>query len=329
MSKILSIVVPVFQNETNLNDTVPSLLSLVDRLPGYALELVLVDDGSLDSSLQILSGFAAQYPGKVVVVKLTRNFGQTPAVQAGLRHASGDCVGVISADLQEPFEMFVDMVREWERGARYVIGERRTREEKRSHQMVSSIYWKLIRRFAFPDFPRMGYDFFLVDRQVVNDINQINEKNSSIFALMFWLGYRPVRLPIIRKLRSKGTSQWQFWRKVSFTVDTLIAFTNLPARVITGMGFTIAALCVFYFLFMLGQWYWFKAAPPGWMTVVGLLSLLGAMILFSLGIISEYLVRILDEARKRPPYVVEEVIGRAENTKPPSLRIQKNESRDL
>lgn len=311
MKKTFSIVVPVFQNEANLPETIPSLLGLADRLPGYALELVLVDDGSRDDSPRLLQDFAARFPGQVMVVRLTRNFGQTPAIQAGLRHATGDCVGVISADLQEPFEMFVDMVREWERGAKYVIGERQEREETRGHQWVSGIYWTLIRRFAFPDFPQMGYDFFLADRQVVDDINRINEKNSSIFALLFWLGYRAVRLPITRKLRGKGSSQWRFWKKVSFTVDTLIAFTTLPARIITATGFTIATLCVLYLLLMLWIWYSYHEAPPGWMTVVGLLSLLGAMILFSLGIVSEYLVRILDEARKRPPYVVDSVTGKA------------------
>lgn len=309
MTKTLSIVVPVYQNAANLPETIPNLLGLANRIPGYRIELVFVDDGSRDSSLRILSEFAVRHPEQIVVVKLTRNFGQTPAIQAGLRHANGDCVGVISADLQEPYEMFVDMVGEWEKGAKYVIGERQAREENRGHQLVSSIYWNLIRHFAFADFPQMGYDFFLADRQVVNDINRINEKNSSIFALLFWLGYRPVRLPITRKLRSKGTSQWKFWRKVALTVDTLIAFTTLPARLITAMGFTIATLCIVYLVFMLGQWYFFKAAPPGWMTVVGLLSLLGAIILFSLGIVSEYLVRILDEARKRPPFVVESLTG--------------------
>jgi glycosyltransferase involved in cell wall biosynthesis len=312
MARTFSIVVPIFQNEANLPDTIPKLLSLGAQLPGYALELVFVDDGSRDCSLQILTEYAARHPGTIKVVKLARNFGQTPAVQAGLRHATGDCVGIISADLQEPWELFLDMVKEWERGARFVMGERQSREEGWRHRLVSGIYWSLIRRFAFPDFPGMGYDFCLLDRQVVEDINRINEKNSSIFVLIYWLGYRPVRLPITRTLREKGASQWHLWNKISFTVDTLIGFTYLPARLITVMGITTAALCVLYLAVALGVWFWFQAAPPGWMTVVGLLTLMGAMILFSLGIVSEYLLRILDEARKRPPYVVERVIGKTD-----------------
>jgi dolichol-phosphate mannosyltransferase len=310
----LSIVVPVFQNEANLPETVPALLSLQDKLPSYDLELVFVDDGSRDRSYEILADFAVQHPGVVRVIRLSRNFGQTPAVQAGLRHARGDCVGIISADLQEPYEMFIDMVSYWERGARFVMGERQDREESRIHQLISGIYWRLIRRLAFPDFPKMGYDFCLLDRQVVEDINRINEKNSSIFVLIYRLGYAPVRLPIVRRLRSKGKSQWRFWSKIAFTVDTLIGFTYLPARTITFLGFATAVLCLVYLANVLTVWYLFSEAPPGWMTVIGLITLLGALLLFSLGIVSEYLLRILDEARKRPPFVVESVIDRGERS---------------
>jgi dolichol-phosphate mannosyltransferase len=313
MARVLSVVVPVFQNEANLPETVPRLLTLRELLPDYRVELVFVDDGSRDGSAGILTQFAQRHPGTIKIVKLTRNFGQTPAIQAGLRHAAGDCVGIISADLQEPWELLADMVKEWERGARFVIGEREGREERASHQRLSSIYWRLIRRFAFPDFPTLGYDFCLLDRQVVQDVTQINEKNSSIFVLLYWLGYRPVRLPIMRRRRERGRSQWRLARKISFTIDTLIGFTNLPARLITGMSFSLGVLCLLYLAFSLVFWFWYRAAPPGWMTEVALLTLLGAMILFALGIVSEYLLRLLDEARKRPPFVVERVIDRPDD----------------
>ena len=314
MQKIFSIVVAVYQNEESLPHTIAALLGLAALLPQYRLELVFVDDGSRDRSFEMLAQHAAAQPETIKVIKLTRNFGQTPAIQAGLRYARGDCVGIISADLQEPHEMFVDMVREWERGAKFVMGERQLREESASHQRVSGVYWALIRRFAFPDFPGMGYDFCLLDRQVVDDINRINEKNSSIFVLIYWLGYRPARLPVRRKLREKGTSQWRTWKKISFTVDTIIGFTYLPARVITWTGFSIAVLCLLYFVVMVVQWFWLRAAPPGWATVVGLLTLLGAILLFSIGIVAEYLLRILDEARKRPLYVVDRIVGNAQES---------------
>jgi dolichol-phosphate mannosyltransferase len=244
----------------------------------------------------------------VKVIKLTRNFGQNPAIQAGLRYSHGDCVGIISADLQDPCELFLDMIHEWENGCKFVIGGRKKREEGWFHRRISSAFWDLIRHSGFQGLPGLGYDFCLLDRQVVEDVNRINEKNSPIFILLFWLGYKPVNLPIIRKNRDKGRSQWNFFKKIKLTIDTLIGFTYLPIRLITLMSISAALMCLLYFLFLLFRWYNTGNAPLGWMTVVGLLLLLGSLILFGLGIISEYLLRILDETRKRPPFIIDRVI---------------------
>lgn len=306
---IFSIVVPVYQNDKNLRHNIPKLLGLRDSLPTYDLELILVDDGSRDHSFEILKDLARESPESIRVVKLARNFGQTPAIQAGLRYSHGRCVGIISADLQEPFELFIEMVRKWEEGAKFIMGERCRREENRRHQMLSGIYWSIVRRFSLPDFPKMGYDFCLIDRQIVDNLNQINEKNSSIFVLIYWLGYRPVRIPIVRTLRKEGRSQWRLLKKISFTVDTIFNFTVLPARFITLSGITMAFFCALYLIWMLSLWLIYHQTPPGWMSVFGLLSTLGALLLFSIGLVSEYLLRILDESRKRPPYVVEEIIN--------------------
>ncbi|WP_341915048.1 glycosyltransferase family 2 protein [Polaromonas sp. YR568] len=314
MKRIFSIVVPIYQNELNIPSTVPRLLALQNSLDQWDmdLELIFVDDGSRDQSYNLLEEFQSRHPEAIKLVKLTKNFGQTPATQAGLQHATGDCIGVISADLQEPCEMFIEMIKVWTEGAKFVIGERQIREELWWHRKVSGIYWSLIRRHAFSDFPDMGYDFCLLDRQVVDDINKINEKNSSIFVLIYWFGYKAVRIPITRKIREKGSSQWRLLTKIRFTLDTLIGFTYLPSRFITVMSLSASVVAMFFLLFLLYRWYITGAAPAGWMTVVGLLLILGSLILFSLGIISEYLLRILDESRKRPAYVLEKiVVGRS------------------
>jgi dolichol-phosphate mannosyltransferase len=155
----------------------------------------------------------------------------------------------------------------------------------------------------------MGYDFCLLDSQIVDDMNHINEKNSSIFVLIYWLGYKPVYIPIKREIRKKGKSQWKLWSKIRFTMDTIIGFTYLPTRFISLVALTMALLSILYFCVMFFLWFWLKAAPAGWMSVMGMLSLVGSMMLFSLGILSEYLLRILDESRKRPPYVVERFVN--------------------
>lgn len=305
--RTFSIVVPIYQNHANVQHTVPKLLSLREKLPAYRLELVFVDDGSTDDSWDQLKVFREKHPDAITLVRLSRNFGQTPATQAGLRHASGDCVGIISADLQEPWETFADMVGHWEKGARFVIGERVDREEGQAHRSVSSSYWWIVRRFALKDFPPLGYDFCLLDRVVVDAVGRIDEKNTSIFPLIYWLGFRPVRVPIVRQLRQHGTSQWSFARKVRITVDTLIAFTHVPTRVITFSGITASFLSIAYFLAIMLRWIFFGTTVPGWHSIICLILIVASLTLFSLGIISEYLWRILDEARGRPPFVVEEV----------------------
>ena len=315
--RLITIVVPVYQNAANLGETVPRLLALSARLPAYTIELLFVDDGSTDGSRAILSDYAAQHSDRICVVWLSRNFGQNASIQAGLRHARGDAVGVISCDLQEPCEQFVEMIQAWEQGGKFVIGERVERREQAGHRLVSSVYWHLVRRFAFPDYPRLGYDFCLIDRQLVDEINSINEKNASIFVLIFWLGHTPVRVPIVRERRQAGRSQWNLRKKINFTINTLIGFTYLPARLITAMGIGTALLVAVYLAVVLYRWETLHSAPPGWMTVVGLVTLLGALNLFAVGILSEYLLRILDEARKRPPYIVDRVINPPPSTDRP------------
>ena len=246
-------------------------------------------------------------PGRIKVIKLSRNFGQTYAIQAGLAQSEGNCVGIISADLQEPYEMFVDMYHEWLGGAKFVIGERVDREEGWFHQKISNIYWNLVKHYALPDFPKLGYDFCLLDRQLVNEITSINEKNTSIFVLIYWFGYKAKRLPIKRSLRQKGKSQWSFMKKAKFVIDTLFGFTYIPSRLITYSSMIIGAASIIYLTYLYFNWHTYRESPTGWMTLVGLIVFMGSLILFALGLISEYLIRILDEARKRPPYVIEEL----------------------
>jgi glycosyltransferase involved in cell wall biosynthesis len=320
--KTFSIVVPVYQNEANLGDTIPRLLALAPGIAPLQLELIFVDDGSTDGSRGLLAAAARAHPGVVRVVYLTRNFGQNAATQAGLHQAQGDCVGVISCDLQEPHEQFIPMIRAWEQGAKFVIGERVQRAETWLHRTSSGCYWYLVRRFAFADYPSMGFDFCLLDRQVVDDVNKINEKNSSIFTLIYWLGYTSYKIPIQRILRINGESQWHFLKKIKFTTDTLIGFTYLPARIITFAGLFSSLLCLGYLALVVALTYFRHRGPVGWATLAGLLLLLGAAILFSLGIISEYLVRILDETRRRPTFVVEQVIESTRAKEPTEIKPQ-------
>ena len=311
MPKRFSIVVPIYYNELNIPDTVPQLLALEREAPGYELELVFVDDGSGDRSLELLLDFQRRYPERIKVVKLTRNFGSMAAIQAGLSLATGDCVGMIAADLQDPPELFLEMLRHWENGTKAVLAVRSDREESASQKFFANSYYALIRRFALAGYPEGGFDFFLVDRQVVGDIIGIREKNTNLMSLIFWLGYRPVMLPYVRRGRRKGVSRWTLGKKVKLFVDSFVAFSYVPIRFLSAMGLLVATSAFLYGGYVFFSWAAMDIPVKGYAPTVILIALTSGVQMVMLGVLGEYLWRTLDETRKRPPYVIDQVFDDA------------------
>jgi dolichol-phosphate mannosyltransferase len=305
-----SIVIPSYQIEASIPHNLPRFLSLRERLPNYDLELVFVNDGSSDKTGMLLENYHRQFPDCVKIVSLTRNFGQTPAIQAGLRYATGDCIGIISADLQEPCEMFEEMIAKWEQGAKFVIGERSDRSDSMGISLIfSKLYWWILNKYAFKNHPEQGYDFCLLDRQVVDDVNSVHEVHTAIFALIFWFGYRPERVYIERTKQKHGKSQNNFRKRLRIAIDTLIGFTRLPIRFIIFGSLLSSFMAFLYLLVVIIEFFFLKHRLQGWTTIVALILLFSALTLFMLGIISEYLFRIIELTRKRPPYVVERLVG--------------------
>ena len=311
MMRTVSIVVPVYFNEPNLPDTIPQLLALQGRLPEYELELVFVDDGSGDRSLEILLDFQRRHPGRIKVVKLTRNFGTMAGLQAGFRVATGDCVGMIAADLQDPPELFVDMVRHWERGVKSVFAVRADREESLGQKLFSNSYYALMRRFAIRDYPAGGFDFFLVDRQVVDEVNRIREKNTNLMSLIFWLGYESVHIPYVRRRRTKGKSRWTLSKKVKLVIDSFVAFSYVPIRFLSIVGLLVAASAFLYGGYVFYLWSAADIPVKGYTPIILVLTFTSGVQMLMLGVLGEYLWRTLDESRRRPAYVVDRVYDAA------------------
>lgn len=310
---VLSIVVPVYFNELNLPDTIPQLLALENDLHGFKLELVFVDDASKDRSLEILLDYRQRFPEKIKVVKLTRNFGTMAALQAGLTVATGDCVGVIAADLQDPPELFLEMARHWKTGVKAIFAVRSDREETLLQKSFSNLYYALINRFAVPGYPPGGFDFFLVDRQVVEDVNKIHEKNTNLMTLIFWLGYQAVFIPYVRRKRVKGKSRWTFPKKVKLFVDTFVSFSYFPIRLFSFLGIIYAVLSFAYGLFIFFSWITFGIEVQGWVPMMLVLTFTAGLQMTLLGILGEYLWRTLDEARGRPLYVIDTIYSDEKN----------------
>ncbi len=306
--KTFSIIVPVYQNAANLDDTIPKLLSLEAKLPEYHLEFIFVDDGSTDGSYEKLAKYYQLYRDKLIVIKLTKNFGQNSAIFAGLNAANGDCAGIISADLQDPHELFVDMIEKWEAGTRLVIGKREGRKEAAAQRFLSNLYWRMVDKFAVEGFPSGGFDFCLIDRQIISHVNKINEKDTHIFVLIFSLGYGYELIPYTRERRAAGKSQWTLSKKIKLFTDTFVSFSYTPIRGISYMGMTISVLSFLYAAVVAISKYLFKNDIEGWTTIVVLVSIFGGLILLTLGIIGEYIWRMMQEVRKRPNYITEKVL---------------------
>jgi len=304
--KKVSIVVPVF-NEPNLPDMISRLLALKDKIPDNEFEFIFVDDGSKDNSLENLLKFREKFPKEIKVVKLSRNFGTMAARQAGLIVSKGDCVGIISADLQDPPELFEDMIKSWQKGNKAVIAVRKERHDSLPSKVASKIYYHLIRKYAISDFPKGGFDFFLIDRQIVNEINKIYEKNSNIMNLLFWLGYDYVSIPYERQKRKKGKSGWTLSKKIKLVIDSFIGFSYFPIKLLPSLGIIFAIASFVYGGIAFYNWLVSDVPVEGWTATILLVTFIGGIQMIMLGILGEYLWRTLDETRRRPPYIIDKI----------------------
>jgi polyisoprenyl-phosphate glycosyltransferase len=305
--KTISIVVPVFDNEPNLRESIPQLIGLGESLAGYGLELVFVDDGSRDRSLAVLLEFQQRSPSIVKVVKLTRNFGSMPAILAGLGACRGDCIGIIAADLQDPPSLLIDMIRHWEQGVKAVFAVRADREESMTQKFTSRAYYALIRRLAVPNYPTGGFDLSLIDRQVADDVVRIREKNTNLLSLIFWLGYSPVLIPYVRQARTQGSSRWTLAKKIKLFIDSFVAFSYAPIRFLSLAGIVVAIGAFAYAALVFFAWARFGIPVKGYAPTVILLAFFSGIQMVMLGVLGEYLWRTLDETRRRPPYVIDRV----------------------
>jgi len=302
----LSIVVPVYYNEQNIPYTVERLRNLVIHIPKFEFEFIFVDDGSGDRSFELLLE-EKERDNRIKVIKLSRNFGSMAAIQAGLRHASGDCVGIISADLQDPPELFREMIELWRKGKKVVLATRSDREESFAQKMFSNTYYALLRKYALNGYPAGGFDFVLIDKQVAAEIVDIQEKNTNTMSLIYWLGHDRATIPYVREKRQFGKSRWTLSKKIKLFVDSFVSFSYTPIRFMSFLGFVTALISFLYGLFVVISSIFGLIGIQGWTSIIAVITFLLGMIMIMLGIIGEYLWRILDESRGRPPFIIDEI----------------------
>lgn len=302
----VSLIVPVYFNAPSLSLLIERVRKAVKPLKGFTFEFIFVDDGSGDQSFRVLEAWNRK-DSRVKVLKLTRNFGSQNAIVAALHRAQGDCHIVMGADLQAPPEIIPLFLKEWKNGNKIVIGSRQKRRDPWTTILFAKFYYNLIGR-SIRNFPKGGFDVFLMDRKVKDYILSIGSRNTLLEVSIISSGYAVKEVPYIRLERPFGKSRWTFFRKVKLAIDSLTAYSYLPVLMLFLLGSGLILLTVIGLLTI----HFFPSSSLGTLGVVFFISLglLGTGInTIGLGIIAEYLWRILEETRKFPGYVVEKEIG--------------------
>jgi polyisoprenyl-phosphate glycosyltransferase len=304
----VSCVVPCFNEADNLRRLLPELVAFLQRLFGLAWEVVLVDDGSDDTSIDVMEHWTRR--ANIRALQLSRNFGKEAALAAGIELASGDVVVLLDADLQHPIALIEEMVERWRKGADVVYALRRSRSEEHWTKRVGTrLFYRLINlgdRFAVP--PDAG-DFRLMDRNVVDALLALPERNRFMKGLYAWVGFRAEAIPYVPDERAEGRSKFGLLRLVRLSVDGLTGFTTWPLRLASIAGVVLAMMAIVYGSFLVVSYLLYGNPASGWTTIVVLLLLFAGIQMVSLGILGEYVARIFQEVKGRPLYVVRRRLG--------------------
>ena len=304
--KRLSFVIPVYRNERAVSMTYEHIRQVcASGLTNYAYEIVFVDDGSDDGSLQELLAIRSRDPN-VRVVSFTRNFGQMAAILAGLKQATGDVIVQLSADLQDPVSLVPQMIAEYERGSEVVVCHREHREDGLSSRMTSRALYAIL-RLSLPQIPAGGFDYILLDRKVVDAFNAVDVRNRFFQGDILWFGYKTTFIPYTRAKRAVGRSQYTFAKRLKNSLDAILDSSYLPIRFISLVGVLTAFVGFLYAIDIVYGRLRHDIPFTGWAPIMILILVIGGLLMLMLGIIGEYVWRIYDEVRGKPNYVVRNV----------------------
>lgn len=301
----LSIIVPVYYNEDTLMDLYEDMKKKILRELGD-YELIFVDDGSGDRSWEIMNEIR-KLDGNVRLVKLSRNFGEHAALLAGLSVCTGDCAVTKQADLQEDSTLIPEMYERWKQGNKVVLAVRRSRDESKVKIFFADLYYSLVRKFVNKNMPVGGCDCYLIDRKVIEVLERLDEKNSSLTLQVLWAGFKTDMVYFDRRDREKGVSRWTFAKKFKLVLDSMMSFSYMPIRLMTYVGITFDILAVALFISVIVEYFTVGTPIAGWSSLMCVVLCSSGLILLMMGILGEYVWRALDAARTRPPFIIDEI----------------------
>ena len=310
---IYSLVIPIYNEEENITEMYRQLHHVMEQLDDDA-ELILIDDGSRDRSLNMMRELH-HHDHRVHYLSLARNFGHQIAVTAGLNFVQGKCIIVMDADLQDPPELILSMIDKWHQGYQVVYAQRLSRQqESLLKRLTAYLFYRILRRLAKVDIPVDTGDFCLMDRQVVDILNAMPERNRYIRGLRAWVGFRQTSVLFERSPRFAGDVKYTFGKSLSLAIDGIISFSIVPLRLATYLGLLSAAIALIMIFLVL---YWRIFTPVshliGYTLITISMFFLGSVQLICIGILGEYIGRIYEEVKGRPLYTLRETGGFTKN----------------
>ncbi len=304
MSKI-SIIIPVYYNSDTLMLLYEDMKEkILGQLGDY--EIVMVDDGSGDDSWSVMNHIR-EMDERVKCVRLSRNFGEHAAILAGLSQCTGDCAVTKQADLQEDSELIVRLYDKWKEGNKVVLAVREQRDEPAIKKFFANMYYSIVRKTIDKKMPKGGFDCYLLDRQAIEVLLRLDEKNSSLSLQVLWIGFKSDNVYFHRKDREVGKSRWTFSKKFKLVFDSMMSFSYFPIKFMSGLGVVMAVLAFIWILAVVIEFITIGTPVKGWSTLMCLVLFSAGMILLMLGVLGEYLWRTLDATRNRPVFIIDTV----------------------
>jgi dolichol-phosphate mannosyltransferase len=306
---LISYVLPVYNERDGITAFHTELTAALDSRPELDFELVYVNDGSTDGSLELLKGLAER-DGRVRVVDFARNFGHQLAITAGLDLARGDAVIVMDTDLQDPPKVSLELVDAWCEGAEIVHARRRSRQDSAFKRATAHLYYRVLRSSTDVDIPLDTGDFRLLDRRVADELRRYRERSRFVRGIVASMGYRQTEVAFDRDERFAGETKYPLRKMARLAIDGVTSFSTAPLKMITRLGFVVLALSLLGILYALAMKFFRpEITVSGWTMLMCVVLFLGGTQMLSLGVIGAYIGRIYSEAQGRPLYLVREVVG--------------------
>ena len=304
----ISVVVPCYNEQDNIDELYIRLINTFNKNKLDLDKIILIDDGSNDNTWNKISQLQQLNKKEILGIKFSRNFGHQNAVIAGLTYCKSDFVLIIDADLQDPPEILEDMIIEMKKNkANAVFAKRISRQDTRFKKMTASLFYRFFNKFSSTKIPEDVGDFRLMDKKIYNHLINFSEQNPFIRGLVPWTGYKQVPVNYHRNDRTKGKTGYSFFKMLNFTIDGILSFSNLPIKLayITSI-ISIFLLIVLIFYALLS---FFKGSNvPGWTSLMVIILFFNSLNFFILALLGEYIGRIFNETKKRPRYIVSEVL---------------------